>query len=154
MPLTRRTPLTNAGLPLLLVLTLSCGDGTGPSGQNLSGTWTFTTNLTGSGARACTTSNFTMQLHQSGTGFSGTYTGTLTCTEQGALVFSSGVAGDVVNGQLTPGGAVSFYFDVQSVSWTGSLNSSDAMGGQGSWWFNLGPPTGVVIFGGTWTATR
>lgn len=154
MPLDRRTQLVAGALSFLLALSLSCSDGAGPVGQNLSGTWTFGASLTASGSRACTTSNFTMQLHQSGASLSGTYTGTLSCTEQGAPLFAAPVAGNVVNGQASAAGTVAFYFDDQSVSFTGTLNSADAMAGQANWWFNAPPPTGTVVFSGTWSATR
>jgi hypothetical protein len=137
---------------LCILLSLSCGD-SGPGGP-LSGTWNFVTNLTGTGNRACTTSNFTLQLQHSGASLFGTYYGQLSCTESGSPILSALVTGDIANGSAASGGAVSFYFDDQSVSFVGALGAADSMGGTANWWVNVGPPTGTLAFSGTWAATR
>ncbi|HET6232353.1 MAG TPA: hypothetical protein VFE05_19920 [Longimicrobiaceae bacterium] len=116
-----------AGLLALVVGLAACsGDSTGPSNAKLSGAWSFSvSNLSGSGLANCNVAGLTLNLTQSGSSFSGTYTpGTLTCPGVGATSFSGGT---VVNGTVN-GNNVTFNLDDPSFHNTGTLNGSGISG--------------------------
>jgi hypothetical protein len=89
-------------------LGLACGqdEATGPTPRTIAGTYMYTfTDVTNGSGLTCSGSA-TMPLTQSGTGFSGTYSGSIACNGGAAQL----VAGQVVNGRVS-GDSVSFDLD-------------------------------------------
>jgi hypothetical protein len=129
----------------------------GPPPSSIDGQWAFRiSNLraTLQGVTVvCSSTGTTLDLTQSGTGFSGTYSGgTITCTAQGQSSTSSFGSGAVANGSLV-GASVSFDLDTPDFHFVGSAGQ-DQMTGTCTLTMDLGPPYGVLTMQGSWRATR
>jgi hypothetical protein len=124
---------------------LACGkDSSGPS-VNLTGTWSGTINLSGSGV-GCAIS-LSMQLTQTGGAFNGTYSnGSVNCNGQ----TQSGITGTIINGVIN-GSSVSFDVDDPAAHQTGTV-SGNSMNGTARWTLNT--QAGTVVLTGTWSATK
>jgi len=140
---------------------LACGGGgesggLGPPPSTLDGVWNFTvTNLhaTVQGSLfTCSVAGATINLTQSGTDFSGTYSGgNLNCTWKGQSQIIP-VAGEVIGGSLI-GNAVSFDLDTPDFHFTGSV-TRNSMSGTCVMTVVFPSPIGVAVFNGSWRATR
>jgi len=137
----------------------ACGGGEsaslGPPPTTVDGNWNATiSNLhaTIQGSNfTCSVTGATVTLTQTGTDFSGTYSGTMTCTYKGQSS-STPVAGTVVNGSLI-GNAVSFDLDGPEFHFTGTA-VENSMSGTCTLTADFGSPIGVVTLNGSWRATR
>ena len=140
----------------LVIALAACtgGDGaTGPRNLTVDGGWNGSaTNVSGSGV-TCTLGGLALSLSQTDTTFAGNYTiATLSCTGPGGTAGGGPFAGIVVNGTIK-NGHVTFDLDTSELHFTGSLNNN-AMSGTTVWTLDLGPPTGVVVLTGSWSAAR
>ena len=105
-----------------IALTACKGDSSGPSGQNVAGTYLYSfVNVNGCSA------HLHMPITQSGTNFSGTYAGYIHCGADSAYV-----TGSVVQGQVHAD-SVWFYLDssnwvdvaaIQGTTWNGTFNAN------------------------------
>jgi hypothetical protein len=137
--------------------TLACGgdDDTGPSTPaDVSGTWSASvSNMSGSGV-SCTSDGATLlTLSQTGSTFSGTYSGgELTCSGPGGTTSGPIGSGLVVNGEVD-GNNVSFDLDTPDFHQTGNVDGT-SISGNARWRFDFGPPTGVITLNGNWAAAK
>lgn len=141
---------------LLCAALAACGGGgdkTGPGDGTVNGTWNGSaSNVTGSGV-TCNATGLTMLLTQTNDTFAGNYTLLkLTCSGAGGSSSGGPFAGSVANGSIT-GTSVSFSLDTGELVFTGTL-TGNTMSGTTVWTIDLGPPTGVVVLTGSWTAKR
>jgi hypothetical protein len=124
------------------------GDSTGPSQTGVAGSWTLMIrNLTNGNGTSCSGLSMTMDLQSSGTAFSGTYSGVITCSATNGASQSFPAVGSVVNGIRT-GSQVSFDLDNADAHHVGTL-SSNTMSGTETYHF-----TDKSVGTGTWSATR
>lgn len=115
-------------IPAVVLVLVACGgDSSGP-GTNLTGNWLYSvSNLTTGGLR-CSSSGTTLSITQSGSTFSGSYSGgTMTCTSaSGASSFLIGT-GTIISGSLS-GNSVSFDLDSSDCHNVGTLTGSSISG--------------------------
>jgi hypothetical protein len=132
----------------LLVVAGCGGDSTGPgSGDGVAGTWDFSIHNLGNGTGVnCNGPAMTMQLQGSGSSFSGTYNGVITCGgASGGPTFPS--SGTIMHGVLS-GSGVSFDLDESSAHHVGTLSGNTMSGSET---YHL---SGNLTLTGTWSATR
>jgi len=140
-----------------MVALAACGGGgggsTGPVDATVNGSWTGTvTNVTGSGV-TCNMTGVVMNLAQADTTFTGSYTVThLTCVGPGGTQNGGPFAGTIANGTIVNAN-VAFDMDTPEIHFTGT-KSGNRLTGSTVWTLDLGPPTGVVVLTGSWTASR
>ena len=142
---------------LTLVAVAACGgddSGTGPVGSiNVGGTWNMSiSNMSGSGASCSTSDPIHATIRQTGSSFTGTYTGgilgCLTPTES----FSSAVgSGAITNGQVS-GSTISF--DLGTYGHHDGTISGNSISGSAEWSYDFNLPLGVVTLTGGWSATK
>lgn len=138
-----------------LLILLACGDnGTGPSTASVTGTWSGSvSNMSGSGISCSSTEATQSTLDQSGTSFSGSYTGgTVFCSGPGGGTTVPIGSGSVINGTVN-GSSVIFDLDTPDSHFAGTM-SGNSMSGNAQWRVDLGAPIGVITLSGTWAATR
>jgi hypothetical protein len=136
---------------------LACGgdSNTGPStSANVSGTWSASvSNMSGGGISCSSTDATLLTLNQTGTTFSGTYSGgELTCAGPGGTSSGPIGSGSVVNGQVS-GNDLSFDLDTPDFHLTGTVNGA-SLSGTARWRIDFGAPTGVVTLNGNWGAAK
>ena len=138
-------------------LAAACGgdDNTGPVGSlSVAGSWTASiSNLNGEGASCGTSSPIQVNLRQSGSSFTGTYSGgiltCLTATES----FSTALGqGSVMHGEVT-GSTVTFDLGNSAFHHSGTLHGS-SMSGTAEWTYDFGLPLGTVTLNGGWSASK
>ena len=139
-------------LVLGLALVSGCGDGgdsTGPTQTGVAGSWTMNIrNLTNGNGVSCTGLSMNVDLQGSGTTFSGTYNGVITCSADGGGASQSFPAyGSIVNGVKT-GSQVAFDLDNSDAHHVGTLSGS-TMSGTETYHFSDN-----TVGTGTWSATR
>jgi len=142
---------------VMFTLAGCASDSTGPKVPDVSGTWTLSlTNMSGGGISCSSASGTTMMLSQSGTTFSGTYSGgTVICIGGGSSVTGDVGTGVIVNGAVN-GDTVSFQIDGPDVPATGTI-SGDSMSGTATLSYNVVDPFGrpyVVVLVGSWGAVK
>lgn len=144
-------------LPLLLIpLFLACADDgegddvVGPSHPYVTGTWSYSmSNLSGGGI-SCFESGTTLTLYQSGTTFSGTFSGGVFICDLNEVFVADG---RVINGSVTSDSAVSF--DMRTSDWHNSGTvSGNSMSGTATVPLDAGPPVGRVTLTGSFAAVR
>ena len=125
------------------------GDSTAPSPAGVAGSWDLVIrNLTDGSGVSCSGLSMTMELHASGTAFSGSYNGVITCSVDGGGPSESFPAfGSIVNG-VHSGSQVAFDLDDSSWHHVGTY-SGNTMSGTESYRFSDG-----TVLAGTWSATR
>jgi hypothetical protein len=135
----------------------ACGDGgggTGPSGDvTVTGSWTFSaTNLTIAGAPGRCSLYGRLDLAQTGTTVSGTYTFThLSCTgPQGTVTETGPWSGSIVDGTVS-GNQIHFHFDTTDIDQHGTV-SGQTMTGTCTWVASMNGTSYTMT--GAWTATR
>lgn len=131
-----------------------CGGGDPPN-PNATGTWTYSSSMVGSGNAAgvtCNISNLTLTINESGTTFSGTYSGgVIACQGPGGSSSTATGSGSVASGSLVHN-AVNFDFDNSSWHHTGGLTDNQM---SGSFSAQLSDASGTPLpFTGSWTASR
>ncbi len=144
-------------LALTLAAVAACGgddSGTGPVGSiNVGGTWNLSvSNMSGSGASCSTSDPIHATIRQTGSSFTGTYSGgilgCLTPTES----FSSAIgSGAITNGEVT-GNTISF--DLGSYGHHDGTISGNSMSGSAEWTYQFGLPLNEVSLTGGWSATK
>lgn len=134
---------------------LACGgdNGTGPVTPDLTGSWTYgVTDLSGSGV-SCTVVGTVLNIGQSGSTFSGSYSGgTVTCTGPGGTASADINGGVVVNGTVNARGGVSFELDTSDWRSTGTVTGT-SMSGTVTARLNVGSG-GLVLLSGSWSSSR
>jgi hypothetical protein len=130
-----------------------CGDDATQPGPDVNGTWEYNaTNIAGTGV-SCGISGITMNLSQSGSTFTGTYSpGSVTCTGPGGTFTDQFDPGVVANGSLI-GNNVSFDFDTSDMRHTGTL-AGNSISGTVTVRGDLGDPIGEVTLTGPFAAVR
>ena len=142
---------------LIGVAAAACGgdDSTGPTGSlSVEGSWSATiSNLTGGGASCSTTSPVQLNLRQTGTSFTGTYSsGVLTCVTPTESFSTPVGTGSVTNGQVD-GTTVTFDLGSPAFHNSGTLQGS-SMSGTAEWTYDFGLPLEQVTLTGSWSATK
>ena len=135
----------------------ACGDGeggTGPSENlNVTGTWNFSaTNLTIAGAPGRCSIYGRLDLTQTGSTVSGTYTfDYLSCSgPQGTTTEYGPWTGSIVDGTVS-GNQIHFHFDTTDIDQHGTV-SGQSMTGACTWVASMNGTSYTMT--GTWTATR
>jgi len=138
-----------------LLVTACGGDSTGPSNANVGGSWLASfSNFSGSGV-TCNAIGISIQISQSGTTFSGTYTGgTFTCIiPTVGTVVQAGGTGTIINGVVT-GNSVSFDADTPDSHFAGSVAAGGtSMSGTGTDRIDIGGGQTIVL-SGSWGAAK
>lgn len=118
----KRVPL----VAIVLLLAACSSDSTGPKNAGVSGVWTYNaTNLQGTGGILCNALGQTMTLAQSGTTFSGSYSGgTFSCNTGVNITIGTGI---VASGTVS-GNNVSFNMDTSDWANTGVVSGSSISG--------------------------
>jgi hypothetical protein len=142
---------------VLAVAAAACGgdDGTGPTGSlNVDGTWSASvSNLSGGGASCHTSTPVQVTIRQTGSTFTGSYSGgILTCLTPTESFSSALGSGNVTNGQLA-GTTVTFDLGSPDFHHSGTVNGT-SMSGTAAWNYDFGPPLDDVMLAGSWSATR
>lgn len=131
----------------IAALAAGCGDSTGPD-SSVSGTWRLTHSGISVGGETCSIAGTTMVINQSGSVFSGTYSGGIVaCNGDVIGVLATGV---VVNGAIS-GSTIEFNLDNNTWHNEGTL-TANGMNGTASIAVNVGG--GVFQGGGSFEATR
>jgi hypothetical protein len=128
---------------------------TGPTGSlNVGGTWSASiSNLSGEGASCSTSSPIRVTLRQTGSTFTGSYSGgVLTCLTATESFSSAVPSGNVANGQVA-GTKVTFDLGSPDFHHDGSLNGT-SMSGTATWTYDFGFPLEQVALTGGWSAVR
>ncbi len=113
-----------AAFAVAAVLVAGCGESTG-LGNELSGTWTLTHSGITSGGEACSIAGTTMVLNQSGSVFSGTYSGGIVaCGGDVIGVLGNGI---IVDGRIT-GSDIEFNLDNNTWHNEGTLTANGMSG--------------------------
>jgi hypothetical protein len=150
----KRSWLRGVSCAMVLVV-LACGgddDGTDPLVVDVNGTWLATVDFAGEGTSCSSTDPTTLSLTQTGSSFSGTYSGgEIACTSADGTFSFPGGTGQISNGAVN-GATVSFDLGGPEFRLTGTA-SDDTMEGTGTWEF-FGLETGPVTLTGSWEATR
>ena len=150
-----RVPFAVAYFLTLGSLLACSGDSTmgpdGPSTAQVGGVWTYAASNVAGGGASCTVTNLRLTFVQSGTTFSGSYSGgTMTCAAEGESATIGPFQGTVVNGTID-GNRVSFDLDTQDWHNSGTLSGS-SMSGQVTVRIDLGD--GPITLSGSWSAAR
>ncbi|MEN8376962.1 MAG: hypothetical protein ABFS34_16160, partial [Gemmatimonadota bacterium] len=118
-----------AVLVLMAAAAAGCGDDpTGPSTPNVAGAWSYAATNVTAATVTCSFTNVSLSLTQSGTTFSGTYSGgLLSCSAPGAS-FSEPIGGGPVASGTINGTSVTF--DMDSSDWrnTGTISGNSMSG--------------------------
>lgn len=140
-------------LSALTVAATGCGKSTGPK-ASITGTWSLSaTNLVG-GALSCDVSGAVLDLTQSHSTFTGTYSNViLNCTANGTSLSEGPYSGPVVDGQISKS-SVSFDLKNSMTQLTGTPSDDDSMAGTVVLTTDFGSPYGVVTLNGSWAAER
>jgi hypothetical protein len=113
-----------AALALATVLVAGCGESTGP-GTELSGTWTLTHSGISNGGESCSIAGTTMVINQSGSVFSGTYSGGIVaCGGDVIGVLGNGI---IVDGRIS-GSDIEFNLDNNTWHNEGTLSANGMSG--------------------------
>jgi hypothetical protein len=135
---------------------VACGgdNGTGPGSTSVDGVWSASlSNLSGSGVSCSSTAPTQLTLNQTGSTFSGSYTGgELTCSGPGGTFSEPVGSGSVVNGQIN-GNSLSFDLDTPDFHQIGTI-TGNSLSGTAQWRVDFGAPTGVVTLNGNWGAAK
>ncbi len=116
-----------------------------PEIPSIAGTWTFNASNLSGGGFSCDALAYRLSVNQSGTTFTGSYSGgTIRCTGDGKTVEAGPLTGTIVNGTVTESGSVSFDLDTQDFHQTGTV-SGDSMSGTATWRFDFSG-----ILSGSW----
>lgn len=143
---------------LTAVAVAACGgddSGTGPVGSiNVGGTWNVSvSNMSGSGASCSTSDPIRATIRQTGSSFTGTYTGgILTCLTPTESFSSAVGSGAITNGEVT-GNTIRFDLDSPDFHHDGTV-SGNSMSGTAQWTYDFGLPLGTVTLTGGWSATK
>lgn len=131
----------------IAALAVGCGDSTAPD-NSVSGTWRLTHSGISSGGESCSIAGTTMVINQSGSVFSGTYSGGIvSCGGDVVGVLGNGV---IVNGAIS-GSTIEFNIDNNTWHNEGTL-TANGMSGTASLAFSVG--SGTVQGSGSFEATR
>ncbi|HZN99166.1 MAG TPA: hypothetical protein VFB61_15640 [Gemmatimonadales bacterium] len=142
---------------LTLVAVAACGgddSGTGPVGSlNVGGTWNMSiSNMSGSGASCSTSDPIRATIRQTGSSFTGTYTGGILSCLTPTESFSTAVgSGAITNGQV---GGSTISFDLGAYGHHDGTLSGNSMSGSAEWTYDFGLPLNEVPLTGGWSATR
>jgi hypothetical protein len=145
--------LTSQSFAALLVLVLAgCSSSTSPN-DSVNGSWSYqASNLAGDGV-SCSVTGATLTLSQTGSTFSGAYSNAkITCQVGGQQAVLGTFSGNVVNGVVS-GDSVSFDFDTNAFTNTGTISGA-TMSGNASATENVGGAIGKVTLSGQWSATQ
>ena len=139
------------------VLAANCGgdDAAAPTPTaNVAGTWAASaSDMSGGGITCSSTQPTQLTFSQSGSTFSGTYSGgELSCVTPTGTATASIGTGVVINGAVS-GNNMVFDLDTKESHFGGTVNGNSISGGA-SWRVDFGAPTGVITLGGNWGATR
>ena len=108
----------------IAALAAGCGESTGPD-SSISGTWRLTHSGISSGGESCSVAGTTMVINQSGSVFSGTYSGGIvSCGGDVIGVLGNGV---IVNGTIS-GSAIEFNLDNNTWHNEGTLTANGMSG--------------------------
>jgi hypothetical protein len=146
----RRIPLA---VPAALLLAFGC---TEPSYPKVGGAWRYASTLTfpsdfsaGTGEPYVCTYLAALSLDQSSNTFEGTYDSlSISCSSGG---ISTGLRGTVINGTVTRGGELGFYFDTPNWLMVGTIHG-DSMGGTAI--DSVSGLSGTEAARGPWSACR
>jgi hypothetical protein len=142
---------------LTLAAVAACGGDDGSTGVgsiNVGGTWNISvSNMSGQGASCSTTSPVRATIRQTGSTFTGTYSGgIITCLTPTESFSSALGSGAVTNGEIT-GNTISFDLDSPDFHHDGTV-SGNSMSGSAEWTYDFGLPLGVVTLTGSWSAVK
>ena len=133
----------------------ACGSSssTGPTAvPDISGTWTVGASVSNAGLQVTCSLQGTATLQESGSNFSGTFSGsTTTCTGPGGTVTGND-DGPITGGQIV--GSTVTYNDGQGCAYTGTVTGTPSNRVQGSVTCQLAVAGQTYTFTGTWTAGR
>ena len=148
----KRTLLAAVAAALVAACGGDGGGTTGPQTLNISGTWTFSDNISSATAGISCNSSGNATLTQSGSNFTGTVNATTgVCTDSfGGSVDNTGTQ-SVTGGQIS-GTSVSFQVPFCQLSGSVSGNPANAMSGSETCTLDIGGTS--YQFTGTWQASR
>ena len=132
----------------------ACGSSsTAPTAvPDISGTWTVGASVSNAGLQVTCSLQGTATVQQSGSNFTGNFTGsTTTCTGPGGTV-AGNADGPITGGQIV--GSTVSYNDGQGCAYTGTVTGTPANRIQGSATCQLAVAGQTYTFTGTWTAGR
>jgi hypothetical protein len=145
-------------LSLALFTVVGCGgdDGAGPSSPaNVAGTRSASVSkMSGGGITCSSTAPTELAVNQSGSTFSGSYSGgELFCIGLGGTGSVPIPQGIVINGTVDRN-TVTFDLDMPDSHFSGTVSGGSSMSGATSWRMDFGAPLGVITLNGHWGSAK